>query len=143
MSTVSPTKGDASFVRHQRSSSSHSRTCSHTAATLQWQTNQRLLNSVAQDYNTGPSSVFNHIQYSLLTMDLCISTTSRHQSTGRIEQGTISAEFQQQRYASFSCYTYWLLTKHGPWATVHVPRRSTSSMMIPFSTCFTFIGHFF
>ena len=68
-----------------------------------------------------PSSVFNHIQYSLLTMGLCISTTSRRQSTRRIEQGAISAEFQQQRYASFSCYT-WLVTKiaHGQQSTYHV-----------------------
>jgi hypothetical protein len=49
----------------------------------------------------------------LLAMGLCISTTSRPQSR-RIGQGAISGESQWQRYASLSCYVYWLVSKHGP-----------------------------
>jgi hypothetical protein len=43
-------------------------------------------------------------------MDLCISTNSRRQSTGRVGQGTIGGESEQQRYAPFSCYAYWLVS---------------------------------
>jgi hypothetical protein len=81
----------------------------------------------------------NHIHSS---MGLSISTTSRRQSTGRIRQRAICGDFRWQRYASFSCYIYWLLNKHGPCATEHVLHRSTPSMMIPFSTSFISIGHF-
>ena len=45
-------------------------------------------------------------------MGLCISTTSRRQSTSRVGQGAIygdseSQQSQRQRYAQFSCYAYW------------------------------------
>jgi hypothetical protein len=43
-------------------------------------------------------------------MDLCTSTNSRRQSTGRVGQGTISGESQRQRYAPFSCYADWLVS---------------------------------
>ena len=41
-----------------------------------------------------PTSVFNHIYYTIFlpSMGLCISTTSRRQSTGRINQGAISGD---------------------------------------------------
>ena len=42
-------------------------------------------------------------------MDLSVSTTSCRQSTARVGQGAISYESQRQRYASFSCYAYWLV----------------------------------
>lgn len=86
--------------------------------------------------NTRP--VLNHI--TTYSMDLCGSTTSRLESTRIIDQATISGPFQsserigqgiiggesqRQRYASFFCYAYWLVSKHGPWATVY---QSTSSM---------------
>ena len=82
--------------------------------------------------------------YSLLSMGLCVSTDSRRQPTGRTEQRAISgAEPQQQRYASFSCYAYWLVSEHGTWVTDHVPHPSTFSTMIPFSMCFIYIAHSF
>ena len=46
------------------------------------------------------------LQYLLLSMGLCISTTARPQSTGRVGQGIKSGESQRQRYAPFSCYAY-------------------------------------
>ena len=55
----------------------------------------------------------------------------------------MSDEFQLQKYASFPCYAYWLVSKHSPWATVHILHRSTPSMMIPLSIYFISIGHFF
>jgi hypothetical protein len=42
------------------------------------------------------------LQYFLRNMGPCISTTSRRQSTGRIDQGATSSGSQQQRYDSFS-----------------------------------------
>jgi hypothetical protein len=45
-------------------------------------------------------SSFNHIQYLLLGMALCLSATSRLQSTERIDQGAVRRESQRQRYAS-------------------------------------------
>ena len=47
-------------------------------------------------------------------MGLSISTTSRRKSTGRIGQGAICGGFQLVvlRYASFSGYDYWLVSKH-------------------------------
>ena len=104
------------------------------------------------------SPVFNHIQYIPLSFALCIPTNSRRQSpqtigqgamsgrlqaTERIDQGAISSDSQRQRYASFSCFSYWLMSKHGPPGTVHVLHPSTSLTMIPFSMCFIFIGHLF
>ena len=80
-------------------------------------------------------------QYLVLSMGLCISTTSRRQPTGRIDQGAINGESQRPRYASFSRYAYWLLSEHGTSATVHVLYQSTSSMTIPFSTSFISLGH--
>ena len=75
-------------------------------------------------------------------MDLCISTTSRRQSAGGIERDAISGESQRPRYALLSRYAYWLLSEHGTIATVLVLYQSTSSMTIPFSTCFISLGHF-
>jgi hypothetical protein len=43
---------------------------------------------------------------------------------------------QQQKYASFSCRAYRLLSKHGPPRTVHMLHRSTSLTMIRFFTYF-------
>ena len=75
-------------------------------------------------------------------MGLCISTTSRRQSTGRTDQGAINGESQRPpRYASFSCYVYWLLSEHGTFVALHVLYQSISWMTIPFSTCFIFLGH--
>ena len=57
-------------------------------------------------------------------MDPCISTTSRHQSTGRIEQGAISGESQRPRYASFPYNAYWLLSEHS-WHVCNSPRTTS------------------
>ena len=49
------------------------------------------------------------------------SNNFRRENTGGIDQRAISgAGSQQQRYASFSCYAYRLVSEHGPWATVRV-----------------------
>jgi hypothetical protein len=61
-------------------------------------------------------------------MGLCISTTSRVQSTGNIGQGATSGESQLQRYASFPCYVYCLVSKHGHGNSPH--STSTSSIHI-------------
>jgi hypothetical protein len=83
------------------------------------------------------------LQYFLLSMGLSVSTNSRRRPTGRIGQGAICGGCQLLRYASFSCYAYWFVSEHGPLVTDHVLRRFTSSMMIPFSMCFTCIAPFF
>ena len=45
-------------------------------------------------------------------MSLSVSTNSRRQPTGEIGQGAISGVgFQQQGYASSSCYAYWLVSE--------------------------------
>jgi hypothetical protein len=91
----------------------------------------------------------NHIlantRYLLSDMPYSLPSTSESslQSTEKINQGAVSGESQQQRYASFFCYAYLLLSKHGPSATVHVPYRSTSSMITPCSTYSISTGHFF
>ena len=73
----------------------------------------------------------------------CLSPfTSFLQSTEKI-QSTIRSKFQWRRYASFSCCANRLMSKHGPQTTVHILRRSTSSMMILFSMYSISIGHFF
>ena len=92
-----------------------------------------------KDYTRLPSTISTTLHF---TMDLRISSTSLVQSTGIICQGATGGESQPQRYASFSCYGYWFVSNHGPSATVHVLRPSTSSMMIPFSTYFISIVHF-
>jgi hypothetical protein len=58
------------------------------------------------------TSVFNHIQYLLPGMGLCISTIFRRQSTGKIGRGAICGDCQWQRYAPFSCYAYWPMSSH-------------------------------
>ena len=60
------------------------------------------------------------------------------QSTKRIDQSANRDESQCQKYASFSCYAFWLVIKHGIMATVTVPEllRFTSSTMIPFLISF-------
>ena len=79
----------------------------------------------------------------VLSMALSISTNFRRQSTEIVSQGAISGESQRQRYASFSCYAYWVMSNHGPHGTVHVLHRSTSLTMIPSSMYSIFIGHLF
>jgi hypothetical protein len=62
-------------------------------------------------------------------------------------QPTLQVESSNGRgtFRSLSCYAYWLVSNmaRAPWATVHVLHPSTSSTMIPFSTCFISFGHFF
>jgi hypothetical protein len=83
------------------------------------------------------------LQYFLISMGLCISTTSPRQPTGRIGQGAICGACQVLRYAPFPSYAYWSVSKHRPWVTDHVLRRSTCSMMIPSFTYSIFTGPFF
>ena len=61
-------------------------------------------------------------------------------STKRIDQSAIRGETQWQRYASFYCYSYRLVIKHVPLATVtaHELLQSTYSTMIPFLISFIF-----
>ena len=70
-------------------------------------------------------------------------STSFLQSTRRTGRGEICRGFQRQRYASFSCHAYRSLSNIARWAIVHVLHQSTSPIIIPFSTYFIFIGHFF
>ena len=54
-------------------------------------------------------------------------------STG---QGAIPGESQRQRYASFPCCTYQLVSKHSPGVTVHILCQSIFSTMIHSLKCF-------
>ena len=57
-------------------------------------------------------------------MGLCISTASRVRCTsGRIGQGVTSGESQLQRYASFSCCDYCLVSK--PWPVENSPHTAS------------------
>ena len=94
----------------------------------------------------------------LPAMGLCVSNTFRLRSTKRIgqgairghvqstegiDQGAIGGELQPQRYAPFSCNTYWIASKHGRCAAVHLLYQSTYSTMTLFSTCSISIDHFY
>ena len=69
--------------------------------------------------------------------------SGRLQATESIDQGAISSDSQRQRYASFFCFSYWLMNKHGPRGIARVLHRSASLTMTPFSMCFIFFGHLF
>ena len=70
---------------------------------LHWRSGRTVPTGFTRITRGQPTSVFNHLLINL-NMGLCISTTSLRQSSGRIGQGAMSDESQQQRYASFSCY---------------------------------------
>ena len=95
---------------------------------LRHEANQRL-------FSTTSSSILNPHRPD---MSYLAPSTSPFHCTGRIGQYAIRGESQRQRYASFSCYAYQILS-NGPRATVHILSRSTSSTMIHSLTSFVSI----
>jgi hypothetical protein len=69
----------------------------------------------------------NHFQDFLHGLSLYTSAF-HHQITEIIGQGATSGEPRRQRYASLSCYTYWLVSKH--WSTMGNSRLTASIHML-------------
>ena len=74
-------------------------------------------------------------------MDLGKSTTSRRRTPERI-QGAVRGRFQLSRYASFSCYAYWLVSNMGnSRRTALIRVLDDNSLLHVFYLCRPFFRH--
>jgi hypothetical protein len=107
--------------------------------------------SRSHEENTRPAQAsvcLNHIRPLLANYFSAMTYLAPHTSSLKSPEGigqgvgrdATSGEAQQQRYASFSCYAYWLVSQR---VTAHILHRSTSSMTIPFSMYSISIGRLF